>query len=773
MNKIQFQSVFVCSITVFCSLLLVYGTIFGAGKISIIDNFTSTQTITPYSYGMDISSDSEIIGNQIKDKNDGRFAAFSSPKSFSCPTNDTTCIPDTNGRPDIYLVDRKYPAKFYLASLIANLSGGQPSQFTQCSSLLPSIALFYTGNEKRLRVAFQCANPNTFFLTYIYVTEFRIQEPSAQDSRSFVLLKTYNISCKLNDGSNGLCEEGQTQPTQTRYGGTETPEISGDGRFVVFQTPFKITQGSGDNTYEGISNIYARDLNNNFPIKLISRTSSTGNFPTFGNSVRPSISYDGSNVVFQSTSFDSPSTTKQIMLGSALFDIVPQIVSKTPSNQFGNDNSECDDSEQNQEFVASVNNNKLIVFHSKATNLGVPAGECGLILRDELNNTTTVLDSILPHPSYKTLFGGHISDNGRFIIYAKHREAYVYDRVSGIKRKFYETQIDGSSRNTDSRINISKDGRFAIFLSNSSLTYGEPSGNNVFVHDLIRLTDKSSGDFNADGQTDLGVFRPSTNFWYTLESPNYSPSTYLEQQFGASNDLTVPGDFDGDGKTDYAVFTPSTGTWSYKSSFNPATTNTFNFGTATDIPVAADYDGDNKTDYAYFRPSNGTWYIQQSSAGLQTVNFGLSGDKPVPSDYDNDGKADIAVYRPSNGTWYLLNSHDNSFYGAAWGNSGDIPIPMDINGDGKSELGVWRPSNGVWHFFNIHSSNNPYTIFAFGQTGDKPVPGDYDNDGKMDAGVFRPSTQQWFILKSSNNSLLAASWGLSTDVPIAYGNLNP
>ena len=64
-------------------------------------------------------------------------------------------------------------------------------------------------------------------------------------------------------------------------------------------------------------------------------------------------------------------------------------------------------------------------------------------------------------------------------------------------------------------------------------------------------------DFDGDRRPDKAVWRPSTGYWYILQSST-SYATYLAQQWGLSTDITVVGDYDGDGKTDLAVFRNTT-----------------------------------------------------------------------------------------------------------------------------------------------------------------------------------------------------------------------
>lgn len=255
-------------------------------------------------------------------------------------------------------------------------------------------------------------------------------------------------------------------------------------------------------------------------------------------------------------------------------------------------------------------------------------------------------------------------------------------------------------------------------------------------------------DFDGDGKSDIGVFRPSDGVWYR----NNSTQGFNAAAFGRADDVIVPAKFNADRSTDIAVY--RRGTWYVHNQFG--NTIIVQFGSDGDIPVPADYDGDGVAEMTVFRPSNGTWYMWNwTTQNFSAVQFGASGDKPVPADYDGDGKTDVAVYR--NGTWFIQRS-SQGFTGIAFGAATDVPVPADYDSDGKTDIAVYR--DGTWY---LQRSTLGFNGTAFGLETDLPVPADYDGDGKTDIAVFRNGT--WY-LNRSRDGFTAVSFGTSGDLPI-------
>jgi len=241
-----------------------------------------------------------------------------------------------------------------------------------------------------------------------------------------------------------------------------------------------------------------------------------------------------------------------------------------------------------------------------------------------------------------------------------------------------------------------------------------------------------SGDYDGDGQPDIGVFRSATGLWAVLGCTRVF--------FGRAGDIPVSGDYDGDQTTDIAVFRPFSSLWSVRG------VGSWYLGSVEDIPIPGDYDGDGSCEAAVYRTRTGLW---AGRGRMGRIIFGTAGDIPAPSDYDGNGRTDLAVFRPADGIW-AVRGLSRGHLGAG----SDIPVPGRYSGDQQAEIAIFRPANGLWAVAG-HSS------FRFGKAGDVPIPSDYNGDLLDDQAVFRRGNGFWSIRGVSN-----VYFGSPGDIPV-------
>ena len=126
-----------------------------------------------------------------------------------------------------------------------------------------------------------------------------------------------------------------------------------------------------------------------------------------------------------------------------------------------------------------------------------------------------------------------------------------------------------------------------------------------------------TGDWNGDGVTDIGVFRPSARQFILNTVP------IRRITFGLNTDIPITGDWNGDGITDVGVFRPST----QQFILNTVPITRITFGLSTDIPITGDWNGDGITDVGVFRPSAQQFIL--NIVPITRITFGLSTDTPV------------------------------------------------------------------------------------------------------------------------------------------------
>jgi hypothetical protein len=196
----------------------------------------------------------------------------------------------------------------------------------------------------------------------------------------------------------------------------------------------------------------------------------------------------------------------------------------------------------------------------------------------------------------------------------------------------------------------------------------------------------------VDISSELGVFRPSTHTFYLDYNRNGAWNGVVTDRafnFGLTGDVPVSGDWNNDGLTEIGVFRPSTHMfyldYNGNGAWNGAVTDRqFNFGLTGDVPVSGDWDNDGFTEIGVFRPSTHMFYLDYNGNGTwngavtdKQYNFGTTGDIPVSGDWYNNGISGIGVFRPSTHTFYLDYNGNGAWNGAVTDRQYDFGLTSD------------------------------------------------------------------------------------------------
>jgi len=133
-----------------------------------------------------------------------------------------------------------------------------------------------------------------------------------------------------------------------------------------------------------------------------------------------------------------------------------------------------------------------------------------------------------------------------------------------------------------------------------------------------------AGDWNGDGVTEIGLYRPSTSTWYPDRTSDGMWGTGdVSFRSGADGDTPVTADWNGDGITDIGTFRPSTGYWYFDYHLDGSVDKTFRYGGKTDLIMSGDWDGDGRDGIAIFRPATGYWYFDYNLDGKLSDRSGM------------------------------------------------------------------------------------------------------------------------------------------------------
>jgi Tol biopolymer transport system component len=262
-------------------------------------------------------------------------------------------------------------------------------------------------------------------------------------------------------------------------GNSAYPSLSGDGRFVAFESYASNLPGASSST----DLMYIRDLKAG---KTLVGSQTGAGAPAFGRVYGQPLSSNGGRVAFFSDDADFPH-------GSDGFDHV-YVRDRGSGNVRLVDQTSQGAAANGQSYDVSISGNgRFVAFDSYATNLPGGSGP-GLqsYLRDlKLGKTKLVSQTTAGHPQTGSSYYPHVSGDGRYVAFyadggnlpggdGSTDEIYVRDMREG------KTSLISRAANLDPANafaeypSISLDGRWVEFYSGATNLGGNPSNQNVF-----------------------------------------------------------------------------------------------------------------------------------------------------------------------------------------------------------------------------------------------------------------------------------------------------
>jgi uncharacterized delta-60 repeat protein len=268
----------------------------------------------------------------------------------------------------------------------------------------------------------------------------------------------------------------------------------------------------------------------------------------------------------------------------------------------------------------------------------------------------------------------------------------------------------------------------------------------------------------------VGLFRPSDGTFYLDANGSGTWDGCGTDQclhIGMTGDIPLVGDWNGNGSSKVGLFRPSDGTFYLDYNGNGqwdgcGTDRCLSIGMNGDIPLVGDWNGSGTSKVGAFRPSDGTFYLDYNGSGTwegcgtdRCLQIGLNGDIPLVGDWNASGTTKVGAFRPADGTFYLDYNGNGTWEGCGTdrclhiGMLNDIPLVGDWNGSGTSKVGAFRPSDGT--FYLDYNGSGTWEgcgtdrCLQIGMNGDVPLVGDWNGTGTSKVGAFRPGDGTFYL----------------------------
>ncbi len=574
-------------------------------------------------------------------------------------------------------------------------------------------------------------------------------------------------------------------------GTSQKVSVSGDGRFVVFES-VATNLVSGVTDTNAAQDIFLRDTQTG-TLRCISLATPT----TTGNSfsVNPIISANGRYVVFASRATNLVSVTDNNNdVDVFRFDIFTNQIQLVSINVFGTfaGNSFSGNTMGGWHAYDMSDDGRYVAFMSNASDIiGVTDtnGKSDIFIRDMQTGFTRLasINSSGTNSGNNDSVDPSITADGQMVAFTslannlitlddnQQYDIYVYNYQTQIT-KCASIAASGTSTGTFSSFSavISKNGARVAYstaahdLTNIPIPFNNPFVN-VVVHDLglglnSLVSVNTAGTASGNGETGQGSFQVrnvsiSANGRYVsfesrsnnLVSLPVGPISNVYRRDLAEGkteivSINAAGTQGGSGNS----LTGSRGNqMSRDGRFVTFVSNASNL--VSDFPISGSFQ-------IYVRDMVNKITTVQTLDSAGTALGNSDSDSPNIS---ANGKAVVFTSFATNLTPTNANNTFNVF-------KAFVPTPQnavaDFDGDGRTDYSVFRPSSGAWYFLNSDATFASYRLF--GTATDTIAPADYSGDGRTDYAVFRPSNGTWYISDGLDFSETITQFGQSGDKPM-------
>jgi len=352
----------------------------------------------------------------------------------------------------------------------------------------------------------------------------------------------------------------------------------------------------------------------------------------------------------------------------------------------------------------------------------------------------------------------------------------------------YSLQVDSAvvqSGSLNSAVNLSysfpKPGDHRITLTVSDVN---PDSKSAAATTVINVIDPNLnrdsiqpmlGDFNGDALTDLGSHNTDTGSWDIglSNKGSFSYTTNWLTGFGISKDwIPISGDFNADGYTDIGIYNNTTG--ECKIALNNKSGGFVDSGVWVKFSSAsydwqiltADFNNDGLTDLAVYNAKTGELRVALSNgAGFgsfvsKATGLTSSGDwQAMIADVNGDSLPDLVLFNKSTGEWRVALYTGSAFVDTgAWITNfakDKQPLLADFNSDGTTDIGYWD-SGSIKYAISTGSKfvdNGVFKDRLPTDKGDFVYIADFNGDGLSDIAFFdktKSGIDAWYVILSTS-----------------------